>query len=231
MGHLKKRLVGFGLLIIALSLMVFLALHHHFVSLSLVIIASAFIPLFIRFEKRKMKARELVLLAVLGALAAVSRIPFASLPSVQPTTFVIIVSALVFGAESGFVIGCLAALVSNLFLGQGPWTPWQMIAWGLIGGGAGLLRHAQAMRQVWVQCLFGGLSGYFFGWMMNVWSILSLHLTSLKACLALYASSFYFDTAHALSNIILLALFSKSWIKILERFKIKYGLLEIKKHG
>lgn len=205
--------------------------HQLYLLFSLILIIGAFIPLFVRFEKRKMKARELVLLAALGAIAAVSRVPFASLPSVQPTTFVIIVTGLVFGGESGFVVGCLAALVSNLFLGQGPWTPWQMMAWGFIGGMAGLLRNKRGMQRLWVKCLFGGAAGYFFGWVMNVWSILSLHGATIKEGLALYSTSFYFDTAHALSTIILLAVFSKSWIKILSRFKKKYGLLDIKKQG
>lgn len=74
----------------------------------------------LRFEWRSLDSRELVLLALLTAIAAVSRVPFAGLPSVQPTTFVIIVTAVVFGAESGFVVGAGAALVSNIFLGQGP---------------------------------------------------------------------------------------------------------------
>lgn len=91
------------------------------------------VPFVLRFEMRHLSGRELVLLAVLAAIAAVSRVPFGPLPNIQPTTFVVIVSALVFGAESGFVIGAVAALVSNIFLGQGPWTPWQMYAWGLIG--------------------------------------------------------------------------------------------------
>lgn len=78
----------------------------------------------------KIRAREIVMIAVLATIAAVSRVPFAPLPSVQPTSFVVIVAALVLGPEAGFMIGSTAALVSNFFLGQGPWTPWQMFCWG-----------------------------------------------------------------------------------------------------
>jgi len=186
-----------------------------------------FVPFIIRFERRKLEGRELVLLAVLAAIAAVSRVPFAAIPSVQPTTFVIIMSGLVFGSESGFLIGATAALVSNLFLGQGPWTPWQMLAWGSIGLIAGALRRLPWFQKRLGLAVFGFLAGYFFGLIMNLWVILSMVQTlSLKETIALYSASFYFDTAHALTNVLLLYLFSPGWIKILKRFKRKYGLLE-----
>src|SRR5690242_6933421 len=124
----SKWLIIFSIGLI-LSLIVYQLIHqHHYVFISLIMLVAAFIPFVIRFERRKIEGRELVLLAVLAAVAAVSRIPFASLPSVQPTTFVVILSGMVFGSESGFVVGAVAALVSNLFLGQGPWTLWQMLA-------------------------------------------------------------------------------------------------------
>ncbi|WEG15014.1 ECF transporter S component [Pullulanibacillus sp. KACC 23026] len=198
----------------------------HSLFLSLMILIGAFLLMMFRFERKKLKARELVLLSVLAGVAAVSRIPFASLPSVQPTTFVIIVTGLTFGGESGFVVGCLAALVSNMMLGQGPWTPWQMFAWGSIGGAAGVMGRWKWSEWIWVRCLFGAIAGYLFGWVMNVWEVLSLHLVSFSEWFSLYAASFYFDSIHAICNVVLLALFSKSWIKILTRFKVKYGLLD-----
>jgi energy-coupling factor transport system substrate-specific component len=112
----------------------------HYVLLSLVLLAVALFPLFVRLERRPLESRELVLLAVLSAVAAVSRIPFAALPSVKPVSAIIILSAYVFGAEAGFIIGAVAALVSNIYFGQGPWTPWQMFAWGMMGLTAGGLR-------------------------------------------------------------------------------------------
>lgn len=102
----------------------------HYMLLSLVLLAAALLPLFIRLERRPLESRELVLLAVLSAIAAVSRVPFAALPSVKPVSAIVILSAYVFGAEAGFIIGAVAALVSNIYFGQGPWTPWQMFAWG-----------------------------------------------------------------------------------------------------
>lgn len=204
----------------------------HYLLISLLFMVFTFLPFVIRFERRKVAGRELVLLAVLAAIAAVSRIPFASIPSVQPTTFVIIVTGLALGSESGFVVGALAALVSNLLLGQGPWTPWQMYSWGMIGLAAGLLRHTWLMRRMWGRCLFGFFAGFFFGWMMNLWYFVSgagnIHIAEI---IAFYSTSFYFDLAHALSNVFFIIVFSRSWVKILMRFKKKYGLMEVKGTG
>jgi len=194
---------------------------------SLVIIASMMIPFFARFEIRKITGRELVILAMLAAIAAISRIPFAGLPSVQPTSFVIIIVGLVFGAESGFLVGAVAAIVSNIFMGQGPWTPWQMFAWGMMGLSAGLLKNSWLMSNIWGKIIFGFVWGYLFGWIMNLWIITS-NITNLSwgFLLGIYSNSFYHDLAHGLSNVLFLAIFSTSWVKILSRFKRKYGLLD-----
>ncbi|MEX2104005.1 MAG: ECF transporter S component, partial [Bacilli bacterium] len=106
---------------------------HYTIVFSFVMLMLAMFPFFLRFEMKKTDARIVVLISILAAIAAIGRIPFAALPSIQPTSFVIIVTGLAFGAETGFMVGATAALVSNFFLGQGPWTPWQMFAWGMMG--------------------------------------------------------------------------------------------------
>lgn len=199
----------------------------NYMLVSVFVMFGTFLPFMIRFERKKVQGRELVILAILAAVAAVSRVPFASIPSVQPTTFVIIMTGFVFGAESGFVVGTLAALVSNLFLGQGPWTPWQMYTWGMIGLCAGLLRGTWIKTTVIGRVIFGFITGILFGWVMNLWSFISVgkEITYVEV-LAYYGASIYFDLAHALSNVFFLLLFAKSWLKILQRFKTKYGLLD-----
>ncbi|RXT06610.1 ECF transporter S component [Ammoniphilus sp. CFH 90114] len=176
-----------------------------------------------------MEGREVVLIAILAAIAAVSRIPFAPIPSVQPTSFIIMMTAYVFGAETGFMVGALAALVSNMFLGQGPWTPWQMLAWGMIGFSTGMLKDTWLMKKMIGKILFGFLWGFLFGWMMNVTFIFSfLDDFSWSILLTTYMASVLFDFMHAISNVVFLLLFSTAWIKILERFKRKYGLLSMR---
>jgi energy-coupling factor transport system substrate-specific component len=193
---------------------------------SFLMLASVMLPLYIRFEKRAFTSREIVLLSVLAVIAAVSRVPFAPLPGVQPVSFVIIMTAIVFGKESGFMVGATAAIVSNFFLGQGPWTPWQMFAWGLVGFLAGLLKNTRLMNKAWGQMIFGFLAAFLFGWIMNVWMIVGfINEVSWESVIAANVASFAFDLAHALSNVFFIAIMGRQWIKILERFKRKYGLL------
>lgn len=223
-----KYLIIVSLLIVAIlfgSIVIFKS--HSYLLLSVMIIGCVMIPFFVRFEIRHITGREVVILAMLAAIAAIGRVPFASLPSVQPTSFIIIMTGLVFGAESGFIVGAVAAIVSNIFLGQGPWTPWQMFAWGAMGMSAGLLRHIWWMKKQWGLCIFGFVWGYLFGWFMNMWIIVSnLASFSWEYFIGIYITSIYFDLAHGLSNVFFIAVFAVSWKKILERFKRKYGLLD-----
>ena len=85
------------------------------------------------YERARPDARIVALVAALAAFAALGRIAFAALPNVKPTTDIVLVAGYALGAGPGFVVGALAALVSNFFFGQGPWTPWQMAAWGATG--------------------------------------------------------------------------------------------------
>lgn len=212
---------------ILLVLSIILFQQKAYLPVSLAIIGCTMIPFFVRFEIRAITSREIVLLAILTAIAAVSRLPFATLPSIQPTSFVIIIVGIVFGAESGFIVGAIAALASNIFLGQGPWTPWQMYAWGMMGMTAGLLRNTWWMRKMWGKLLFGFMWGYVFGWLMNAWVILSnVQQLTWEFFFAIYAGSLFFDLTHGLANAFFLVVFSARWIRILHRFKRKYGLLE-----
>ncbi|AKG33465.1 ECF transporter S component [Paenibacillus durus] len=218
-------LIALGLFIGGLALSSALK-DRHYLLLSLVLLCAALLPMFLRLERRKLEPRELVLLAVLAAIAAVSRIPFAALPSVKPVSAIVILSAYVFGAEAGFLIGAVAALVSNLYFGQGPWTPWQMFAWGMAGLTAGWLRNTRWMRTRPGLLLFGFIWGFLFGWIMNIWHLIGLpDAFSLGLVATVYTASFYFDLAHALSNVVFLSILAGGWIKVLERFRKKYGLL------
>lgn len=198
----------------------------YFLPLSLLMIVVTMLPMFIRFEKRSVKAEEVILIAVLAAIAAVGRVPFAAIPSVQPTSFVIIMTGIVFGGETGFLVGSIAALASNIFLGQGPWTPWQMFSWGLMGLSVGVLKDTLFMKYRWGKSIFGFIWGFVFGWIMNIWSIAAFAgEVTWKLIMTAYIASFYFDLAHALANVFFIEVFGKRWTKILERIKVKYGIL------
>ncbi|HJV45168.1 MAG TPA: ECF transporter S component [Bacillota bacterium] len=198
----------------------------HYLLISFLLVTLSILPFYYRFQVRKMDTREIVLIAILSAIAAVSRIPFAPIPNVKPVSFIIMVSAMVFGKEAGFIIGSTAALVSNIFFGQGPWTPWQMFAWGMVGFVTGLMKDTKWMTWRLGQAAYGFVWGFVFDWFMN----LSVMINFVKdfqwqALIATYMAGFYFDLAHACSNALFLYFFGASWLKILDRFKRKYGLL------
>lgn len=199
--------------------------HHQYWLLSLVFVVLAMLPFFLKYEAKQMQSREVMMMVMLIAIAAVSRVPFAAIPSVLPMTFIIIVSALVFGAQSGFMIGALSAIVSNILLGQGPWTPWQMFGWGMIGCMAGLLKDTWWMRRMWGKVIFGMIAGIAFGWLMNLVDVIArMADISWEAILTIYAAGVIFDLLHACSNVVFMLIFGNTWIRILERFKKKYGL-------
>jgi energy-coupling factor transport system substrate-specific component len=187
------------------------------------------VPWIWQFERRPRQARELVLIAVMAAIASISRIPFATLlPGFTPVTFVIIVTGVVFGAEAGWMVGVVTGFVSNMFLGQGPWTPWQMFAWGLAGFTAGLFARSPIGRHRWALALFGVCWGYLYGWITNATIVLDIALReqSWQAIAAVYVLGLPFDTAHAAANLFFAATLAPSWIRMLERYRRKYGAVE-----
>ena len=224
----EKTITVFGVAAVLLLLIFFPDfVIQHYLLISILFLLGILLPTFICIPKKEMTTREMVMLAVLAAIAGVSRIPFAPIPSVQPTTFVVIASAIALGPQSGLIIGASAALVSNMVLGQGPWTPWQMICWGMAGFIAGLLANTLFMKKMSLRLVYGFITGFVFGWVMNLWILFSgFGDMNLQTFIVLNTSSFYFDLAHALSNVFFLLLFSTVWIKIIERFKEKYGVFQ-----
>ena len=97
------------------------------------------IPFAFAFENRKPKARELVIISSLCAIGVVGRTAFFMLPQFKPVAAIVIISGVAFGGETGFLVGAITAFVSNFFFGQGPWTPWQMFSFGIIGFLAGIM--------------------------------------------------------------------------------------------
>lgn len=168
----------------------------------------------------RMAVKEIPVMASLAALAAVTRVPLAALPGVQPTTFFVAAAGWVMGGRAGFIVGSLAAFLSNLFLGQGPWTPWQMLAWGLVGLSAGWLGRLYREPDRFLLAIFLGLWGYLFGAIMDVWHWLTfIFPLTWTGFLATWAAGFWFDTAHAAGNIVLALAFGPGCLAIIRRFQ------------
>jgi len=188
--------------------------------LSTSVIAIAIVVQFMGFEKGIGSSRQIAIIASLSALAAASRVALAGIAGLQPATFIIMLSGYVFGAQTGFLIGAVNALVSNFFLGQGPWTPWQMAAWGLCGMiGAALGRNRDSFLFMPFVIIYA-LSDYLFGWFMNIWHwIAFVYPLNIVTFLATYGAGLIFDTLHAAGNAVFALLFGPSFYTILRRYK------------
>ena len=183
-----------------------------------VAIAVAFL---VRFETSHPDARQLAVVALLGTLSALLRVPFAAIPNFQPSTYLVICSGYVYGPVAGFMVGMLTAVVSNFFLGQGPWTLFQVVAWGLAGASAFVLRRLP-LRAGWL-VLFGVVWGGLFGLIMNVWNwVAFVYPLTPASFLVTWFNSLAFDAMHAVGNALLLGLLGARTVRVLERYHRRF---------
>ena len=179
---------------------------------------------FAAFERKKITAAEVSIIAVFTALSVVGRLAFAAIPAFKPCTAVIILAGIYLGKEQGFMIGALTALLSNFYFGQGAWTPFQMLAWGIIGYCAGLFAKQLAKSKIFI-VVFGGLSGAFFSLVMDLWSALwADNGFNLTRYLALIVSSLQFTVIYMVSNAVFLLLLIKPTSRIFRRLQRKYNI-------
>ena len=185
---------------------------------SLVMIFLSMVPFFLSFEKRKPEAREIVTLAVMSAIAVASRAVF------------VIITGMAFGAEAGFLTGAVSAFVSNFIFGQGPWTPWQMFAYGIAGFLAGLLTRAGVLKKDKniPAAIFGALEILLVtGPLLDTCSLFLMTNEINKAsAAAIYASGLPVNAIHALATFLTVLLLEKPIMEKLDRIKVKYGMME-----
>jgi energy-coupling factor transport system substrate-specific component len=176
------------------------------------------------YERTRPPAKLVALVAALAALAAAGRVAFAPIPNVKPTTDIVILAGFALGAAPGFTVGAVAALASNVIFGQGPWTPWQMVAWGLCGVVGALLGYVSRREMGrWPLAFACGLCGLGFGAMMD----LSTWVTytgehSLSQYVAISVTSLPFNIAHAVGNVIFCALFGPAFLRALLRYRERF---------
>jgi energy-coupling factor transport system substrate-specific component len=169
-------------------------------------------------ETGEHRSRELALIAALAAAAAGGRVLFAAIPNVQPVTMVVAVTGVTLGARAGLATGAAAALASNAFLGQGPWTPWQMAGWGMVGVTAAMA--APMLRNRLGLALFGLAWGFLFDWLLDVWAWSSLG-GGATSFVALASTGIWFDIAHAAGNVLLALVAGPTLIRMLDRYARK----------
>ncbi len=199
--------------------------NYYFVSVA--ILLCGIILFLFRFENRSPSAEELTLIAVMCALAVVSRISLAFLPQVKPMAAFVIMAGISLGAETGFITGAMSAFVSNFYFGQGPYTPFQMFALGLVGFFAGILFQKLPVNKAFLSIyglvsilvLYGGvvdLNTLFFTTGNPTW----------EAVAAVYGAGFSMNLIYGISTACFLILLHRPVLNRLERVKIKYGLIQ-----
>jgi len=206
--------IGFG---VALAAAATVAFATHASALALLLAAAALIVGGMTWiDGGPTSAKEVTLIATLAAAAAAGRVLMAPIPDVQPVTVIVVVTGVALGLRAGIAVGASAAFVSNFFLGQGPWTPWQMLAWGLCGAVGALAAPLLRGRiQLAVGCF---LLAYVYGFVLDVWNWYGFYPHTWSSFLARQAAGFPFDTAHALGNVALALAAGPELRRLLERY-------------
>ena len=231
---LQKRTVAATLLILLLiPLTLFIGAYYFdgrkYYFISLLILLECMLPFFLIFEGRKPQARELVLIAVLVALNVAGRAVFFMLPEFKPVVAMTILAGVAFGGETGFLVGAMTMLVSNMLFSQGQWTPWQMFSMGIIGWLAGVLYRKGVLRRSRISlCIFGVIcSTIVYGGIMNPASALMwAHTINWNILKSYYLTGIPVDLVRAIATFIFLWLGAEPMLEKLDRIKTKYGLAE-----
>lgn len=195
--------------------------------ISMLILFETAIPFVLAFERRKPRARELIVIAVLCAIAIAGRAAFSMLPQFKPVLAIVIITGASLGAETGALVGAIVMFVSNMLFSQGIWTPWQMMATGIVGFLSGVVFYRHSNKNRIALCIFGIFSAIIiYGGIMNPASVLMYQTNITSAMIvAAYVTGFPLDLIHAAATVIFLWFLSHPIMDKLDRIKTKYGLM------
>lgn len=193
--------------------------------LTTVVVVIAFVPFIVGLERDNLKPKNIMPIVVLAALAVAGRVIFSPFPNVKPVSAIVIMAGVVFGKRSGFITGMLAALVSNLFFGQGPWTLWQMYAWGLMGYVAGALAARGIIKGRISVMVYGALAPFGYSLILDSYYYIGfIAEKTLASALLAYGLGMVGAATHAVATVVFLAIIYLPWARKLERIKKKYGI-------
>lgn len=224
-----KKLITYLVILVAIPLVIVVGIvlfkdrQYNVISMGIALLS--LIPFFLAFEKRTANIKEIVVIAVMIAISVVGRLIFYPVPGFKPVTAIVIIAAISLGSEAGFLTGAMSALVSDMFFGQGPWTPFQMFTWGILGFIFGFIAKSGVMKYKVSQIIAAIVSGVAFSLIMDIWTALNMDGTfNIYRYLTYIVSSLPFMAIYAASNTVFILVLYPSINKKLERIKKKYKI-------
>jgi energy-coupling factor transport system substrate-specific component len=204
--------------------------------LTVIVALLSFVPFAVGFEKRKPRPADIMPIVVMSAIAVAGRVIMTPIPNFQPVSALVIFTGIFFGRSSGYLTGAFTALVSDMILGMGPWAPWQMYAWGVMGYFAGVLAERGAFGNIggnssgdscrtWLVYAYGIFTSAFYGAVLDTWYIIGFVSDVTPAIItAAYLAGISMNIMHIASTVIFLSLTFVPWRRKISRIKIKYGI-------
>ena len=232
----KSRIAMFVVLLVVIPATLMLGLMlpgRSYYLLSALVALEILIPFFMAFEGRKPQPRELVTVAVMAALVTIARVAV-PLPSFKPTFAVIMLSGIAFGPETGFIVGALGALGSDFFYGQGPFTPWQMMAYGMAGVLSGIgFAEGWLPRKNWVMGVFCFICTVLFIGPLLDTSTVTIVATKFtwENMVPIYISGFPVNVSQGACSFVTMLLFGNAILEKLDRVRTQYGMMETDDDG
>ena len=225
--NLRKTIrvaVPFLLFPLAVAAGVFVFPDNSYAWITVVCLIFAMLLFYASFDKKVVGTRRMVIIAVMTALSVIGRAVFSMIPAFKPITSIVIITAIWIGPESGFLVGSLTAVISNFQFGQGPWTPFQMFAWGMIGLIAGYLGKPLRKSRV-ALAVYGALAGVAYSMIMDIWTVLWYgEGFSWQLYVAALGTALPYTIGYAVSNVVFLLVLGRPFGEKLQRVKLKYGV-------
>lgn len=227
MKHFKylRNLIILGVIPLLLFVSVRFMDNQNYYLISTLVLAALMLPFGLEYMQQGSNTKKLVLVASLSAIATIGRIAFYMIPQFKPVLAIVILSAVLIGPYEGFMVGALTGFVTNFYFGQGPWTVWQMFAFGIAGYTAGMLFRKIRLSRI-ALCVYGILSAFFiYGLIMNFETIIMYPgPVTQKRVLATYAAGLPFDCIHGIATYIFLFFIYQPFTDKINRIKVKYNI-------
>lgn len=218
--NIVRIILLFTTIVIVVSIGIFVVRGKYHMAISTIVAILSWVLFVCGLDRKKVGNRRVVIVSVMVALSVIGRM----FPILKPVTVFAMLSGMFLGAEAGFLVGSFSALISDFWFGQGPWTPFQMLAWGLIGFFAGVLATPLKRSRLFLY-VYGVLAAVVFSVIMDVWSAIWIAGEfSLSIYVAKLITSVPHTVLYAVSNVIFLFFFAKPFSEKLERIRIKYGI-------